>query len=96
MASNDPKPAARNILIRAPNWVGDVVMATASFADVRRTFPEARITVLNKFRKPASVSPWTSISVRKTVKPELQITKRIKGGLNMNCQKKNQTIITSI
>ena len=40
----DPK----NILIRAPNWVGDVAMATASFADVRRAFPGARITVLLK------------------------------------------------
>lgn len=36
------------ILIRAPNWVGDVVMATASFADVRRAFPEAEISVLLK------------------------------------------------
>ncbi|HVR76594.1 MAG TPA: lipopolysaccharide heptosyltransferase II [Planctomycetota bacterium] len=39
-------PEARNILIRAPNWVGDLVMATSSFADIRRTFPSARITVL--------------------------------------------------
>jgi len=38
----------RNILIRAPNWVGDVVMATANFADVRRAFPEAKITLLLK------------------------------------------------
>lgn len=35
-----------NILIRAPNWIGDLVMATASFADVRRAFPAARITIL--------------------------------------------------
>ncbi len=38
--------APENILIRAPNWVGDIVMATGNFADVRRTFPGARITVL--------------------------------------------------
>jgi heptosyltransferase-2 len=36
----------RNILIRAPNWVGDIVMATGSFADLRCAFPQARITVL--------------------------------------------------
>ena len=36
----------RNILVRAPNWVGDVVMATSNFADIRRSFPGARITVL--------------------------------------------------
>lgn len=38
----DPK----SILIRAPNWVGDIVMATGSFADARSAFPEARITLL--------------------------------------------------
>ena len=38
----------KNILIRAPNWVGDLVMATSSFADVRRAFPGARITLLLK------------------------------------------------
>ncbi len=40
--------APRKILIRAPNWVGDVVMATANFADVRRAFPDAEISVLLK------------------------------------------------
>lgn len=40
------RPAPRSILIQAPNWVGDIVMATASFADVRRTFPEAKISIL--------------------------------------------------
>ena len=35
-----------NILIVGPSWVGDIVMATASLAAVRRTFPDARITVL--------------------------------------------------
>jgi heptosyltransferase-2 len=38
----------KNILIRAPNWVGDLVMATSSLADVRRAFPAARITLLLK------------------------------------------------
>ena len=37
-----------NILIVGPSWVGDIVMATASLAAVRRTFPDARITVLLK------------------------------------------------
>ena len=37
-----------NILIQAPNWVGDIVMATSSFADARRAFPEARISILLK------------------------------------------------
>ena len=40
--------APRKILIRAPNWVGDVVMATANLADIRRAFPDAEITILLK------------------------------------------------
>jgi len=34
----------RRIWVRAPNWLGDVVMATASFARVRAAFPEAHVT----------------------------------------------------
>ncbi len=37
-----------NILIVGPSWVGDIVMATAALAAVRRTFPDARITMLLK------------------------------------------------
>lgn len=33
----------QRIYVRAPNWVGDLVMATASFARLRRAFPQARI-----------------------------------------------------
>jgi heptosyltransferase-2 len=39
-------PAPENILIQAPTWIGDLVMATASFADLRRAFPGARISIL--------------------------------------------------
>ena len=35
-----------NLLIRAPNWVGDLVMATSGFRDLRRGFPGARIAVI--------------------------------------------------
>jgi heptosyltransferase-2 len=33
----------RRIFVRAPNWVGDFVMATASFERLRRGFPDAEI-----------------------------------------------------
>jgi heptosyltransferase-2 len=33
------------ILIVAPNWLGDVVMALPAIADVRRQFPGARLTI---------------------------------------------------
>ncbi len=37
-----------NILVRLPNWVGDVVMATPTLSALRETYPHARITYLLK------------------------------------------------
>jgi len=36
------------LLIRGTNWIGDAVMTLPALASVRRTFPEARISVLAK------------------------------------------------
>lgn len=36
------------ILVRATNWVGDLVMSTPAIAAIRDNFPDARITVLVK------------------------------------------------
>lgn len=38
----------RRILVSVPNWVGDVVMATAALAAIRRRFPSAKITLLQR------------------------------------------------
>ncbi|MCR9248482.1 MAG: lipopolysaccharide heptosyltransferase II [bacterium] len=35
----------RRIWVRSPNWLGDFVMATASFRRLRNAFPDAHITV---------------------------------------------------
>jgi len=35
-----------SIIVRAPNWVGDAVMATPFFASLRKTFPASTITCL--------------------------------------------------
>jgi len=43
---DEQRPAASRICIRAPNWVGDVVMATPAFRAVRRSMPEARVTLV--------------------------------------------------
>jgi heptosyltransferase-2 len=52
--------APQNILVRCPNWVGDVVMATPTLRCLRETFPQARITLL---LRPSAMSilegaPW--------------------------------------
>ena len=40
----DCKPT--KIIIRMPNWIGDLVMATPILTDVRRAFPDAHITAM--------------------------------------------------
>lgn len=39
---------SRNILIRLPNWVGDVVMCTPALRSIRRHYGNARISVIIK------------------------------------------------
>lgn len=36
----------KNIIVRMPNWVGDLVMATAVLSDIKRVFPYVKLTVL--------------------------------------------------
>ncbi len=38
----------KKIIVRMPNWVGDLVMATPVLTDLRRHFPNAEITVMCK------------------------------------------------
>lgn len=45
-------PRLRSLLIRAPNWIGDVVLSLGAVRDLRRNFPEARIEVLAR--------PWVA------------------------------------
>ncbi|MBM2836723.1 MAG: ADP-heptose--LPS heptosyltransferase (modular protein), partial [candidate division NC10 bacterium] len=42
----------RSILVRGPNWLGDAVLALPTLANLRRSFPAARISLL--------VRPWVS------------------------------------
>jgi len=50
----------RRILVRSPNWVGDIVMATPAFRSLRRSYPNAKLTVLIKKygRKAIEAAPW--------------------------------------
>jgi heptosyltransferase-2 len=36
----------QNILVRMPNWIGDLVMATPVLTDLRKAFPKASITAM--------------------------------------------------
>ncbi|MFQ5753022.1 MAG: lipopolysaccharide heptosyltransferase II [bacterium] len=51
---------AKKILVRAPNWVGDVVMATPAFRCIRENFSDSQITLLIKknLRGIIDGSPW--------------------------------------
>lgn len=40
------RPTFQNILVRLPNWVGDVVMATPALKALRESFPNSTITYL--------------------------------------------------
>lgn len=42
--SEDPK----NIIVKMPNWLGDLVMATPVLADLRARYPDARITAMSQ------------------------------------------------
>ncbi len=35
-----------NIIVRMPNWIGDLVMATPILSDLRKAFPKARLTAM--------------------------------------------------
>jgi len=41
-----PKEEPQNIIIRMPNWLGDLVMATPLLKDLRDKFSEARLTAM--------------------------------------------------
>jgi heptosyltransferase-2 len=36
----------RNIIVRMPNWIGDMVMATPILTDLRKAYPNSRITAM--------------------------------------------------
>jgi heptosyltransferase-2 len=51
MEFSSPRPFQVNeggVLVRSQNWIGDVVIATASLRCIRRSFPDASIAVLAK------------------------------------------------
>jgi heptosyltransferase-2 len=47
-----PAGAIERIVVRAPNWIGDVVLSLGAVRDLRRNFPRARLEVLAR--------PWVA------------------------------------
>jgi heptosyltransferase-2 len=45
MIEESPHPAPDKVLIRAPNWVGDAVMALPAIRELRRIFSRSRVTI---------------------------------------------------
>lgn len=42
------KQNPKNIIVRMPNWIGDLVMATPVLADLKKMYPDAEITAMCK------------------------------------------------
>jgi heptosyltransferase-2 len=66
--------SAREILVRGPNWTGDLIMATPGFRALRAGFPDARITLVvqAELRPLLDGAPWfdavlTLASARKSL-----------------------------
>jgi heptosyltransferase-2 len=53
MSAREIPGSTGEILVRSPNWMGDLIMATPGFRALRAGFPEARITLA----VPASLAP---------------------------------------
>src|SRR5712691_3187828 len=45
MSSGYDKQTVNRLVVFAPNWLGDAVMALPAIADVRRALPEASLTM---------------------------------------------------
>jgi heptosyltransferase-2 len=62
--------SAERIVVRAPNWIGDVVLSLAAVRDLRRNFPAARLEVL---ARPAVAELYRAVAevdaVRSSARP---------------------------
>ena len=57
------KPTVPRLVVFAPNWLGDAVMALPAIADVRRAVPDASLAIAARPRSPRS-SAWCPGSTR--------------------------------
>ncbi|MHC4269260.1 MAG: lipopolysaccharide heptosyltransferase II [Planctomycetota bacterium] len=70
---------AKKILVRSPNWVGDVVMATPAFRCIRENYADSHITLLIKgnLRGIIDNSPWFDDIIELVPKPKKDKNKNL-------------------
>ena len=79
------KVQAQRIAVRAPNWVGDVVMATPTFRALRESYPDAHVAVVLKpYVKPILAgAPWFDETIEtegRGIGPTLRLARRLRAG----------------
>lgn len=79
-----PMPEVKSWVVRCPNWVGDIVMATPVFESLRANYPDAEITCLVRpyARGIVEQSPWFDHIVDcddKSLKGLFEIRRRLIG-----------------
>lgn len=67
-----------NIIVRMPNWLGDAVMATPLLTDLRKKWPNTKITILCK----AHIAPllWNNPYIDATISDGVDRVQRIREG----------------
>src|SRR5262252_5498444 len=71
--SSRPQVTMQRLVILAPNWLGDAVMALPAIADVRRALPAAHLTIAAR----AVVAPLFALV------PEVNETIELSGGASL-------------
>jgi heptosyltransferase II len=71
MKAYAPSSDSRNILVRAPNWIGDYVLAYPFFHFLRRGFPRAKVTV--------ACTPWVEAVQFRNLVDEVVVMPQPKG-----------------
>ena len=74
---------AKRIVVRAPNWVGDVVMATPTFRALRENYPDAHLAVILKpyVRPILNGAPWFDEVIETTgtgIAPTMALARRLR------------------
>ncbi|MFQ5560853.1 MAG: lipopolysaccharide heptosyltransferase II [Nitrospinota bacterium] len=82
-----------NILVRAPNWLGDVMMCTPALTSLRKTYPKANISVLVKKELKEALAGNPDISEIITFPSGAPFFKRVQFYLSLRVKKIDLAIL---